>query len=59
MKTLLATLTLLSLAAGPAFAGANTYVPLTNVPHPTYVPQLGPFGGADTNRESQIRALGN
>jgi hypothetical protein len=61
MKTVIVTLALVLLAEGPTFAasshskrfqeGRNFYVPQS-----TYVPQSGQFSGADTSRESLIRA---
>jgi type 1 fimbria pilin len=54
MKTVIAALALLLLAAGPTFAAGPQTLHFRG---DTYVPQSGYLGGADTSRESQIRAF--
>jgi hypothetical protein len=59
MKTMIATLALVLLAAGPTFAASLHIRPLPE--GPTFVPQSGYYGGAatSTSREGLVRSLGN
>jgi hypothetical protein len=54
MKTIVAALALLFLAASPTLAASS---PTLHFRNNVYVPQSGYLGGADTSRESQIRAF--
>ena len=62
MKTMIAALALVLLAAGPTFAaGSHTRHHEERrdfyVPQSSYVPQSGLYGTADTSREGLIRAI--
>jgi type 1 fimbria pilin len=54
MKTIIAAFGLLFLAASPTFAANSQTLHFRG---DAYVPQSGFVGGADTSRESQIRAF--
>jgi type 1 fimbria pilin len=54
MKTIIAALALVFLAASPTFAASAQTLHSRGE---AYVPQSGYLGGADTSRESQIRAF--
>jgi hypothetical protein len=59
MKTMITTVVLALLAAGPTFAASSHTRYVQEGRNSTFVPQPGQFGGADTSRESQVRFLGN
>lgn len=57
MKTLIAALALLSLAAGPVFAASPTAWQLRDGRTNAYVPFFGGYSmGTDTSREGLVRA---
>jgi type 1 fimbria pilin len=54
MRVIIAALALLFLAVGPTFAAGSQTLHFRG---DAFVPQSGYLGGADTSRESQIRAF--
>lgn len=57
MKTMIAALAIVFLAAGPTFAAGSHTRHLQEGRASAYVPQFASYGGADTSREGMIRAF--
>jgi hypothetical protein len=59
MKTMITTVVLVLIAAGPTFAARSHTRHVQERRTSVFVPQSGQFRGADTSRESLVRTLGN